>query len=229
MKVAIMQPYIFPYIGYFELIESSDIFVFLDDVNYIKKGWVNRNFLLANNKKLLFTVPLEKASQNKKINEISLSGSYNDWLKKLKKTIILNYKTSKNFDDKLIFFDEIMKFNSKNISELASRSVEESFKLISDSKKIFLKSSNLKIKGSSEDRIIKICIDLGATEYINLYGGVNLYNFDNFKKNNIDLKFIKTKDPIEYMSILHLIMSDKKISLKNYNLFGEKDFEKRKL
>lgn len=59
MKLAIMQPYIFPYIGYFQLIRAVDKFVFFDDVSYIKKGWVNRNQILVNNKRQLFTVPLK--------------------------------------------------------------------------------------------------------------------------------------------------------------------------
>ena len=73
MKVAIMQPYFFPYLGYFQLIESADNFIFYDDVNFKKKGWVNRNNILVNNEKKLLTVPLQKASQNKMINEVLLN------------------------------------------------------------------------------------------------------------------------------------------------------------
>ena len=69
-KVAIMQPYFLPYIGYFQLIYSSDCFVFLDDVNFIKKGWVNRNQMVVNGAAHMFTIPLQGASQNKKINII---------------------------------------------------------------------------------------------------------------------------------------------------------------
>ena len=72
MKVAIMQPYIFPYLGYFQLIKSVDKFIFYDDVNFIKKGWINRNKILINGKESIITFPLIKASQNKLINEIDL-------------------------------------------------------------------------------------------------------------------------------------------------------------
>ena len=91
MKLAIMQPYIFPYIGYFQLIDAADKFVLLDDVNYINRGWINRNNILVNGEKNLFTIPLANASQNKLINEVSISGE-GKWQQKFLKTIELNYK-----------------------------------------------------------------------------------------------------------------------------------------
>ena len=69
MKVAIMQPYFLPYIGYFQLINAVDVFVFYDDVNFIKGGWINRNNLLVNKGKYLFTIPLTEASSNNLISE----------------------------------------------------------------------------------------------------------------------------------------------------------------
>ena len=64
MKLAIMQPYIFPYIGYFQLINAVDKFVIRDDVNFIMRGWINRNRILVNDSDSLFSIPVEKASQN---------------------------------------------------------------------------------------------------------------------------------------------------------------------
>ncbi len=72
MKIAIMQPYIFPYIGYFQLIHAADVFVFYDDVNYINRGWINRNRILLNGKDQLFTIPCKEASQNKLIKDIEV-------------------------------------------------------------------------------------------------------------------------------------------------------------
>ena len=78
MKIAIMQPYFFPYLGYWQLISAVDRFIVFDDVNYIKKGWINRNRILLNGKDHLFTLPLKGASQNKLINEIEVDG-LNKW------------------------------------------------------------------------------------------------------------------------------------------------------
>ena len=65
MRIAIMQPYFMPYIGYFQLINAVDKFVVYDDVNFIKKGWISRNNILVNGKSYLFSVPLQNMSQNK--------------------------------------------------------------------------------------------------------------------------------------------------------------------
>lgn len=73
MKTVIMQPYLFPYLGYWQMIAAADTFVLFDDVNYIKRGWINRNNILLNNSVHLFTLPLVKASQNKLINEINIT------------------------------------------------------------------------------------------------------------------------------------------------------------
>lgn len=70
MKIAIIQPYLFPYIGYFQLINAVDKFIMYDDVNYIQRGWINRNRILINGRAQFFTLPCSKSSQNKLINEI---------------------------------------------------------------------------------------------------------------------------------------------------------------
>ncbi len=72
MRLAVMQPYIFPYLGYFQLLSAVDRFVFFDDVNFIKKGWIHRNQLLVSGQKHLFSVPLQRASQNKLIKDTYL-------------------------------------------------------------------------------------------------------------------------------------------------------------
>src|SRR5437016_5023773 len=97
MTVAIMQPYFFPYLGYFQLVNAVDTFVFFDDVNFINKGWINRNQVLQQNTPLRFTVPLLKASQNRKINEIELS-DFPAWRKQFLRSIEMNYKRAPFFD-----------------------------------------------------------------------------------------------------------------------------------
>ena len=86
MKIAIMQPYFLPYIGYFQLINAVDKFVIYDDVNFIKKGWINRNNILVNGQPHLFSIALKDVSQNKLINEINID-SQSEWNKNLLKTI----------------------------------------------------------------------------------------------------------------------------------------------
>jgi hypothetical protein len=90
MKVAIMQPYLFPYIGYFQLIHAVDKFLLLDDVAYINKGWINRNRILVNGRDQLFVLPLEGASQNRTINSLSLLRE-SKWRNNLVSTIGMAY------------------------------------------------------------------------------------------------------------------------------------------
>jgi hypothetical protein len=97
MKLAIMQPYIFPYIGYFQLIKAVDKFVIYDDVNFINRGWINRNRILVNGKDSLFTIPLKEASQNKLINDIDVNWD-DAWKSKWLKTLEQSYKKAPIFN-----------------------------------------------------------------------------------------------------------------------------------
>src|SRR5689334_20433966 len=95
MKIAIMQPYFFPYLGYFQLINAVDKFISFDDVNFINRGWINRNRILVNGNAMMITVPLTDSSQNKKINEISIVDD--KWRNKTLKSIEFNYKKAPQF------------------------------------------------------------------------------------------------------------------------------------
>ena len=99
-----MQPYLFPYIGYFQLISAVDKFVIYDDVNYIKQGWINRNRILLNGKDFMFTMQLEGASSFKKINEIGV-GKYNQ---KLLKTVEQAYRNAPFFKNVFSCIEEII-------------------------------------------------------------------------------------------------------------------------
>ncbi len=96
MNIAVMQPYIFPYLGYYQLVHAVDTFVFFDDVNFIMKGWINRNRILQQNEPFKFTVPLIKASQNRLINAIEIS-DYNRWKSDFLKSIEHSYKKAPEF------------------------------------------------------------------------------------------------------------------------------------
>jgi hypothetical protein len=100
MKLAIMQPYLFPYIGYFQLISAVDKFVVYDDVNFIKQGWINRNTILVQEKRHLFTVPLINQSSFSKINEVFVNNKlYNSWRIKTLRTLEQSYKKAPFFKE----------------------------------------------------------------------------------------------------------------------------------
>ncbi len=196
-KIAVMQPYFFPYIGYFQLINSVDKFVILDDVNFIKKGWINRNYILVNSKPCLFTIPLVKPSQNKLINETEISFESN-WKKKFLKTIETGYAKAPFFREVFDILAFLMESSEKNLSKfilLSLKTVKEYLGLKTQIIESSVTYSNSQLKG--EQRITDICRKENSSIYINLPGGTELYSKNNFLKEGIDLYFIKS-DRIEY-------------------------------
>lgn len=197
MRIAIMQPYFLPYIGYLQLMNAVDKFVLYDDVNYINKGWINRNRLLVNGKEYLFTVPLKEASQNKLINEIEL-GNDPQWRGKLLKTIEQAYKKAPYYPTVLGIIEKILNLEAQTISQLIAGSLEILKQYLAIPTELVL-SSTIYQNGhlKAQARILDICLQEKASQYINPIGGVELYDKAIFAKNGIQLNFIKSK-PVEY-------------------------------
>ena len=217
MKIAIMQPYVFPYIGYFQLINAVDTFVFYDDVNFIKKGFINRNNILVNGTKNRFTIPCKSISQNKLINEIQLDF---DAIAKTKflKSLQLAYSKAPFYND---VFPLIKKFMEETKSKTISEFAIESIKLVSDylSIKKEWNVSSMSHQDSKdmekEQRLIYITLKEKALVYINPIGGTELYKKSNFSNQNIELLFLKStpisykqfdNDYVPWLSVLDVLM-----------------------
>lgn len=189
-----MQPYIFPYIGYFQLIGAVDRFVVYDDVNYINKGWINRNSILINGKPGLFTLPLKEASQNKKINEIHVSDD-RKWIAKILRTIEMNYGKAPYFKKVFPLVSNILEGQSSSIANYNYQALAAVCEYLKIQTEIVPSSAiygNEGLKG--QDRILDICLRNKTTDYINPIGGMELYTKDTFLQNEIRLNFIKSKD-----------------------------------
>ena len=192
MTIAIMQPYIFPYIGYFQLIQAVDKFVIYDDVNFINKGWINRNRILVGGKEHLFTIPLKDASQNRLIYEVELSES-EPWRKKLLKTIQQSYQKAPNYSTVFPIVEEIVIFDTGTINELIIHCLKSICGYLSIKTEIVDSSSvynNTDLK--AQERILDICRQEGAQHYINPVGGMELYDKSKFSAQGIRLNFIKS-------------------------------------
>ena len=223
-KVAIMQPYLFPYIGYFNLVYSSDVFVFLDNVTYIKSGWINRNIMIINNKQYKFTCPLEKVSSNKLICDVLIKDK-KKFSEKLKKQLIQNYKKSKYFDDGYEYVKKVLDFETNKISELAIISIKFFFEYLDCNKEFITSSVQLKNIECSDkfDRVIKIMNFLNSDFYINPIGGNKIYIKSDFEKKGIKLNFLqpilkndRLSKNIGKVSIIDLLMNTSKKDLVNY-------------
>lgn len=185
-----MQPYFFPYLGYFQLIDAVDKFILLDDVTYIKGGWINRNYILSKDKPQLITVPLQKLSSNKPICELSIPDDLN-WRKKFLKTIFFNYKKAPFFNDFYPLIEEVIQADIGKINELNYYALNLMVDYIGIDTLIVKTSqvyNNNQLK--AQERIIDICKQENTSTYLNSVGGQSLYNMDLFKEENIDLKFI---------------------------------------
>ena len=197
MKLGIMQPYLFPYIGYFQLINSVDKFVIYDNIQYTKKGWINRNRLLVNGKDKLFTIPLKKDSDYLNINKRYLSNNSFEERKKLLFKIKNYYNKAPFYNQSISLIEECLLYENNNLFEFIFNSVKKICTFLNIDTKIIISSSikmdhNLKGK----ERVIEICRNLDADEYINAIGGIELYDKNEFKLNKIMLNFIKSNDII---------------------------------
>ncbi len=216
-----MQPYIFPYIGYFQLIHSADVFVFYDDVHFIKKGWINRNQILLNQEAFKFTIPLIGASQNKLINEIDVFWESN-FDKKLLQQIEQSYRNAPHFKQVFELIQQIFAKKTLRISDLAIQSVQQVCDYIG-LKRVFLKSSELPIESveGRAERLMHITKFLDSYHYINAVNGQELYDKEYFNRSDIQLNFLspilkpyhqgESSLPfVPYLSILDLLMWEEK-------------------
>ena len=187
MKLAVMQPYLFPYIGYFQLIYAADWFLIYDDVAYIKQGYINRNSILSANGAARFTIPVPGASSNKLISQLAFSGDVG----KILKMIDQSYSKAPYFDDVFPVIRGALEMDDRSIASVCQKSYEDIFFYLGIEKK-FKKTSELEYdrSASARDRLIELCQQFGADCYINAPGGRKLYLKQDFAEKGIDLKFV---------------------------------------
>lgn len=200
MKLSIMQPYFFPYLGYWQLIASGDCFVIYDDVNFIKGGWINRNRYLYQGEAKYFNITMSGASPNKKINEIALmqSSRFHPG-KKLLSTLQMAYQKAPMYREIIPLLETIILYPEDNLARYLEYSIRSLCEYLEIPTKILV-SSQIPQKDSSlakEKKVLDICRCLGADTYINAIGGQALYSRKEFEQAGIRLFFIRM-NPIEY-------------------------------
>lgn len=222
MKVGIMQPYFFPYLGYWQLINAVDKYVIYDDVNYIKRGWINRNRIIYQGRIRYINLFLKGASQNRLINEIEVGcASQNQ-----KNLILLKeaYKDAPYFDVAYPLIEKIISQKEKNLSKYNGNLIRCLCDYLEIKTQILYsseikKDSNLK----GQEKIMAICQILGASEYYNAIGGQGLYDYGYFSDHGIKLYFLKG-DEVQYkqfgedffanLSIIDLMMFNSSKSIQ---------------
>jgi len=226
MKLAIMQPYFMPYIGYFQLINSVDQFIMYDNIQYTKKGWINRNRILTNGKDQLITLPIKKDSDYLDVVERELSESWGKDKNKILNVIKASYGKAPYFQETFELISKCLNNPEVNLF----RFIYDSIILINDYlgiKTPIVISSTIDTDHAlkSQDKVLSLCKEQNADIYINSIGGTELYNKEIFKQNQIKLNFIKS-NPIQYkqfnnefvpwLSIIDIMMFNPKEQIKEY-------------
>lgn len=233
MKLAIMQPYFMPYLGYWQVMNLADQYVVYDDVNYINRGWINRNRILANGVPHYVNIPLRKASQNKKINEIELAFEQKT-REKVLRTISLSYSKAPYYNEVYPIIERTIQSAENNLGCFLYEQLQTVRDYLGIETELLLSSELNKdnsLKG--EDKILSICELLHAKTYINAIGGMKLYEKEKFRQHGIDLRFLRM-DEIEYrqfgedfvpnLSVIDVVMFNTKEQIKDmlskYTLLG---------
>jgi hypothetical protein len=190
-----MQPYLLPYIGYFQLINCVNEFVIYDDVQYIKGGWINRNRILQHGEVTYFTVPVDRGSVGDLIFEKCISVKQRPRaIGKILKTLAHSYSPSPYYSDVMPIIEEILKFESDSLSDYVSNSISVVCRYLSVSTLLHrssrMENNRRDLKG--EDRVIGICLERSADTYVNAIGGRELYNRIEFEEKGLGLYFLRT-------------------------------------
>ena len=224
-KIAIMQPYFLPYMGYWQLIKQVDEFVVYDNIKYTKKGWINRNRFLQNGKDVVFSLPLKSASDDLDVTERELAETFER--DKLIRQLREAYRKAPCFNENFPLIEGIINFSENNLSCYIENSIQAICKYLDISTPVIISSAlpveHRSLKGAG--KVTAICKSLMATDYINPIGGLELYDKEEFAGEGINLTFLKSRalnyeafghNAIPHMSIMDVLMFNSREKTKEY-------------
>ena len=227
MKIAVMQPYWVPYIGYFQLMNAVDEFVIYDHIKYTKKGWINRNRILFNEKETYITLPLKKASDFLDIDKRFLAESWKMDRNKMIRRITDAYRNAPFFETVFPVIKESILFDHDNLFQFIFNSVRVIKEYLDIKARLIVSSS---IPGvdtlKSQEKVLAICNARHANVYINPVGGQALYDSKAFEKQHVNLHFLKTGDITYPQSQIKFIPS---LSIIDVMMFNSKEETKELL
>lgn len=213
-----MQPYLFPYIGYFQLLHSVDRFVVYDDVAFIKQGWIARNRILINGGASFFTVPVRHASSFSSIRDTGIDDSPQSrrWVEKLLKRFDNAYRRAPEFARVFPLVESVFRRPAEHVSELAVASLRVVAEFL-DIQTTWIETSagygNAHLHG--QERVVSICRTEGASEYVNPMGGVEIYAAEAFASEGVRLRFLRSREMtyrqfgapfVPWLSIIDVLM-----------------------
>ena len=196
-RVAIMQPYLFPYLGYFQLIAAVDEFWLLDTVQFIQHGWMNRNALLVNGQRTLFTLPVNKRPRLDTIANKVYAPTATQECTRLAKTLGQSYARAPHVETALSVVGALIQHLEQapqpadftTATETALRACLAAIGLATPIRRI--SSLGLDERHTGQDRILAACQAIGARDYVNMIGGRDLYEADAFAASGLGLRFLR--------------------------------------
>jgi hypothetical protein len=222
VRAAIMQPYFFPYIGYFQLIAAVDLFIIYDNIKYTKKGWINRNRILLNGRDMPFTLPLKGASDFLDLREREVAADFDR--DKLVNQLRGAYAKAPQFKRMFPVLEEILRHPEANLFEFLRNSIIRMCDIIGITTRIVV-SSTIAIDHElkSQDKVLALCQAVNAQAYVNAIGGMELYSKEEFRARGIELSFIRSKpfvypqfgaDFVPWLSIIDVLMFNSPESIR---------------
>ena len=193
-SITIIQPYFLPYLGYFQLINYVDLVILYDNVQYTKKGWINRNKIIRDGKLIDISIPLKKGSSTLNINERYLSENWPNYNQKILEKVTQSYQNFKYFKDVYKIINLILSHDQIRLDKFLANSIMLICKYLNIKTKIIFCSSidtNTPVL-KSKDRILSILKKINCEKYVNPIGGKNLYDKKEFAKNGIKLEFLNS-------------------------------------
>jgi len=196
-KIGVMQPYLFPYIGYFQLMNTVDRWILFDEIQFIDKGWINRNRILhpdEGKEWQYITVPLANRGQFDKICDISIKTDI-DWRSQILGKLTHYKKKAPFYKETVTFVRDCFDTDEINISRLVTEVLKKTAAYMCIDTQIEVQSDlKLSIEGieHSGQWALKISEALSASKYINPFGGFEIFRPDEFTASGIELSFLKT-------------------------------------
>ncbi len=194
MKLAIMQPYFFPYMGYFQLMHVVDQFVAFDNVQFARGGWIHRNRILVNGSAAMLTVPVKHLSGLTDINRRQLADNFDKVRFGRLRAISDAYQKAPQFEQVMPLIKECFLYEERGLFEFIFHSIIKIKDYLNISTELVI-SSHVPIDHQlkAQAKVLAICKSLGADQYINAVGGVKLYENGAFEREGIELFFLNAK------------------------------------
>lgn len=191
-----MQPYFFPYIGYFQLIGAVDLFIVYDNIKYTKKGWINRNRMLQSGKDVMFSLPLRSDSDSLDVRERALASDFNrdKFLNQLRGA----YSRAPEFAAVFPLVDRAVRHQDTNLFAYLHHALIRTCENLELTTPIRISSTvDIDHGLKNQDKVIALAKAVGATTYVNAIGGLDLYERETFQAQGLELQFIRST-PFEY-------------------------------